>query len=637
MKKCALGRIFFSNTIFSMTSDPAYANKWWQKQLLGTTAASTAIFWRATFVLALMWCWLIPNRYVPLSEFYNDWWMAVCLGVSLAVLMYRYRSNTVTWPTPAIAFFCLAAIPFVQWSVGLIPTRGQAILSATYVLGIALAFWGGWAWHLKMRWRAMDILLAAILCSALINVGIALMQFFGIYPYDDINFPGILIFQIAQGVRPTGNLAQANIAGTHFIWGLFALWWFVERRQLRWPLMLAASVYLTAAIALTQSRTSWVNLAALSVVAICVNSRWIYKDVRWPNKFWRMQPVFWSVLVISWLAALDWIGHQFGVGGGVREVTFQDSARVMAYLTFLKALTLSPWVGYGMTHLASAQMAAAPDGVELGVYFFHSHNIFLDFLLWFGIPSAMLCILALIWLLVRLMSHVNNAPTLVLAMILMVFGVHTLFELPHMWGIMLFPVAWCGGALWASRPRSNGVRYRSERTLVKVPRIAILTLFTSMVMTLTILMWDYQMIVREFWTLRMDNARIGPRGLDNVEAAIILDHLENRLRLARINDADLKQGASVEWIDRASKGYPSPSTHFLHIKALALRGSTQLALTEMQRLNRATSKPVLVEFTKRWVDVQQLHPELALPPWVVSGALLASDKKNVVKQGSAEF
>lgn len=600
--------------------------KWYQRRLVGTSAKHTALVWQVMFCSTLLWAWLIPNRYIPLSEFYNDWWIAACLGITLWTLIYRDRCGTASWPLPTIIIACSAAIPVIQWACGLIPTRGQATLSALYLLGVGLAFWGGWAWHLKIRWRALDILFAAILCAALINVGIVLIQFFGLYPYDDTNFPGILIFQIAESSRPTGNLAQANVAGTHFIWGLLALWWFAARTQLRWPVLLFASTYLLLAVAFTQSRTAWINLIFLPLATGFFVWKWRRRGFEIPNKFWLVQPLLWVLVLAFWLLVIELMSDHLGLGAGIRKSVFQDSGRIAAYMTFVKAVTLSPWLGYGMTHLTSAQMMAAPDGVELGVYFFHSHNIALDFLLWFGVPLGLVGLSGLLWLLIELLKRVNTAHTLVVAMLILVFGVHALFELPHMWGIMLFPVAWCSGALWAVPTSPKNVPGRNIVRAHRIPKLAVLSLCSAMTIGLAAIINDYQMVLREFWTLRMDDAGIGPRGLDRIEPTIFLNHLENRLRLARLSDRDLQEGKSIEWIAQASRGYPSPSTHFLYIKALALRGSIDEAKVEMQKLNRATSQELLRQFVKNWSKFQALHPDRDLPPWVISGALLAGEQ-----------
>jgi hypothetical protein len=193
---------------------------------------------------------------------------------------------------------------------------------------------------------------------------------------------------------------------------------------------------------------------------------------------------------------------------------------------------------------------------------------------------------------------------------------------------MLLPCCWVIGALYAHSLQSKEPSPLIRQFLViRVSRKLAISVACVAATLLTMLWTDYVMLQREFWTLRMDNARIGPRGLDQVENAILLNHIENRIRLGRLKNEELHDPQKLDWIRRASRGFPSPSTHFLYVKALALHSTEEDTIKEMARLNRLTTKLVLQKFSRDWEKFRAENAALNLPRWLQSGALLAPDIK----------
>jgi Virulence factor membrane-bound polymerase, C-terminal len=602
----------------------------------GTDVQTSRQVWQLVWILMLSCSWVIPNRYSPLTEFYADFWIAVCLLIGLSALLWIHRAPRYEWPAPAIVLLALSIIPWLQWAGGLVVSRGQASLSFIYLLGAAVVCATGFMWHRWRGWSALSWMLTAVLIGALVNTGILLTQYTGLYPYNDIDGIGALIFRIGSNQRPTGNIAQANIAGTLCIWGALAAWWLMADGKIRWPIMALSSAYLMLAMTLTQSRIALINLVFITGLALCLawcvgrshrnpTSRLtkFWGSQHMPSMAWCLQPLFWLLWSLLWTALLVWVKSEFDHGQGVREGVFQDHLRSLTYMSFGRAALAQPWFGYGMTHLTSVQMVAAPDGIALNAYFFHSHNLFLDLLLWFGLPLGGMLILGLFllgWALVRTARCSRSIAALAMVF---VFILHAMVELPHMWGIMLLPCCWLIGTLYAAG--QNRCNSSLKLPVVIVSRKLAIAL-TGLLITFLVVLWtDYYAIQREFWTLRMDNARIGPRGLDRVEPAILLNHIENRLRLGRLSSDDLENPNNLSWIAQAAMGFPSPSTHFLYIKALALHTSSELTEKEMRRLNRLTTKRALQKFEKDWEIFRASHPKRNFPIWVRSGALLSQD------------
>jgi hypothetical protein len=597
---------------------------------IGLSARSDPQFWVAVWVALLSFAWLIPNRYLPLTEFFADFWISACLLGGCLFLLFRHTNAWKEWPLIAVVLLVLALVPWIQWWLGLIPTHGQASLSSMYLLGAAMVTLAGFVAHRLKAWDALSLLFAAILLASILNTGVLITQYLGLYPYDDIGFPGLLILRIAAEQRPTGNVAQANIAGTLCLWGALSAWWFFARGKIRWPIMAGVGFYLMLAAVLTQSRIAFLSLIGLAVVSALLSWKMVrHRGIssgagQQTDLAVVLQPVIWLMLYVLIRSAIGALHTYWDWGQGVREAVFQDSLRPVVYEYFSKAILLKPWFGFGMTHLTGVQMEVIPDGIAMNSYFFHSHNVLIDIFLWFGLPMGIALITYLSVVAWRVLRGSQSVESGIALGFLFVFTMHAMVELPHMWGIMLFPSCWILGALYANTNESHGDS-RMHLRVVKLPRQVPALSIAVITIGLAALWMDYSMIQREFWTLRMDHARVGPRGLDRVESTLLLNHLENRIRLGRLSKEDLDDPAKLEWIKNAARGFPSPSTHFLYVKALALHRSNEEVLVEMQRLNRLTTKAVLQKFELDWETFRTQYPNRTFPDWIRSGALLSPD------------
>ena len=229
-------------------------------------------FWLVTAALMLSAGWLQPNHYLPWIAFHTDAWVAVILAI-LAVGLIGRTTEFAQWRPFTLLVLSLATIPFLQYIGGLIPFIGSAWISTSYILGFSLALAVGERWESITPSQAADFLFLAVGIASIISVGMALHQWLGLDGFE------LWIMRLGTTTRPFANFGQPNQLATLLLWGLLSCAWGVARRKIHLPVALLFSVYLIFGLALTESRTAWVTISMMIVVAwawrkFC-SARWI--------------------------------------------------------------------------------------------------------------------------------------------------------------------------------------------------------------------------------------------------------------------------------------------------------------------------------------------------------------------------
>jgi hypothetical protein len=590
---------------------------------------SSTQFWVCCSIVTLAVSWFIPNHYLPLHEFFNDLWIACFLvGLYIWALLTKKFPLRILLPLSAMLFFGLAIVPLAQWSAGLLHYSGQALLSSSYLLACALTICISFTLKPQLGRASIDALFAAIFLASLANAVIIFIQKTGQLPVDDISFPGVLIFQMF-GPRFTGNIGQANQMATLLVWGLLSAWWFWQTQKMRGSWFIVASVIMTTALVCTQSRIAYLNLILLGIVGTLahVKARHSNGSTVAQNRSALLQtsfivrvPAFWLILVFVCYGLLYAVESWLGLDTELRSGLLADPVRSTIYPLFLKASLNNFWFGYGWTHLARVQMDLPLDGIELGVYFLHAHNIFIDLILWLGVPLGLAVISCIFLGLLSIFKKTDSIENYIPMCLLIVLLGHSAVEFPHMYAYFLLPAAWILGVLAADLKSSRSPIAESQFTLRVLYLHAISLL---MLLLLIAYVWDYKNIEREFILVRLKSARIKVSDTAQIDKAIILNQFEDRLRMEYVQPLAGTSDATLDWMRKAALGYPSLSTHYNLICQLAINGHADEAQIWMHRFNKIADKVTATEFTKRWDKFRKNHSLVPLTAWPISGALLA--------------
>lgn len=520
--------------------------------------------------------WLVPNHYPPWLAAWSDAVAIVgLLGLLPCAALAASAAGRVSWRLPAVAALCWAVL-LGQLATGKILYAGDALMAALYLglwLGAVLA--GGWMAGASTKGRArqqiagsgdaLDALAAAWLFAAVLSVGIALVQWTGA-----INL-GIYGADLPPGTRPFANVGQPNNFCTLCFLGLCGLLWLQRRQRVRGAAFWLAAGFLLWGMAMSQSRTGWLQIGGLLLWGLAMRARAGLSITR--GQLFALAALFVATILL-WPWACDILMLSTG-----RPLAEQMSAgvRLPYWWAMLDAIGRQPLWGYGWQQVGAAQQQVALAHPVLGVYFDHSHNLVLDLLLWNGIPAGALIIALLGWWFV---AHIRACRDARAAWLLAAVGgvvTHAMVEYPLDYAYFLIPVGLAMGAIEQFAP--TGAR------LLRVPRGAALGFALLLAVAFAGVASDYVKAEANDRIQRFELAHIGTDRVHTPAPRLrLLTQLEAYLQIAHTDPAPGMSPAQLDALRKAALRWGYPATLARYALALKLNGQPQDAAHELQVL-----------------------------------------------------
>ena len=537
--------------------------------------------------------WLLPNHYAPWLAFHFDAWIAFGLAIAAAVVILRSNQHIVVH---RFATLCAAAlvIPFFQFWSGLLPFAGQAWIGAAFVAGLAVTMVLGAYWESVSPGQPTDGLFGAIGIAAIASVGMQLYQWLG------LSVEALDLWVMSPpDVRPFANFVQPNQLATFLLWGMLAGAWAFLRGHVRPSIALLLALYLLFGVALTQSRTAFLAVMGLTLASWC-----------WRN-LWSRQAL-WTIFGLAayfvlCVMALPSISSALDLHETLGMVARTDtSIRRAGLMLFLDAVTRAPLFGYGWSQSAVAQLAVAADHVKLGGIFMHAHNLFLDLVIWCGIPlGGLLSAVIIVWL-VGKTRRVAEPRDALLVMFVAVVGWHAMLELPLHYAYLLLPTGLVMGVLNSrlAEPVSILLR-RWQFAGVCLVVTALLAVITR----------DYLRIEENFYVLRFERARIGSKPTEPPHSVLILDHMNEFLRLGRTQATKNMTSEELTWMHKAAYAYPGLANLFNLATAFAWNGKPGEAQALVNALRGVTNPLQYAQMRGIWQNAARDDAALAAVSW----------------------
>lgn len=373
--------------------------------------------------------------------------------------------------------------------------------------------------------------------TALLGIG----QWIGAWDQFDGRF--LWMTDVDPGTRLSGNLGQPNNAGTFLIWGLLCGLFIAEKvessslgshlKAIFHGMMTSSILLITIASALTQSRTTTLSFIIISAIAIsfkhiCGNR--ILKTLLIACTI-NISIVFFINLIASFLFDTD-ITSAFG-GRGIGS-----DARLEAYSIFIRAILEKPFFGYGIGGMSTAFIDGIQLKTHLGTYFGNSHNIIIDFFVWFGIPLGALLLFLLVRFYFQALKKVNSPNTLILFLIITTAITHAMLEYPLNYPYFLIPFALFSGQFITP----NKSIFFASKKLTSYFLIALTILFTTLAV-------EYLRLESEIRQARLEISITGKSHPVKKQNFSLINELENAnysLRIDIDNHMDSEQLALIE-------------------------------------------------------------------------------------------
>lgn len=542
----------------------------------------------SVFAVLIPLAWLLPNHYLPWVSAWSDGLSLLCLSLGLIA----NRRLAVTSVLPAIGAFAAVVVIGVQAALGLIYFAGDALMAALYLSAFlaAISLGSGLVNGSFANQRsALDTLALTVCLCAIASVGIAVVQWTGVFSL------GLWGAEMPPGGRPYGNVAQPNHLSTICFLGICSLALLHERRRIGITGVAAGVLWLLLGMATTSSRTGWLQIAALMLAVTALHKRSRLKLGLLPVL---TAVVVYTAMVAVWPAVYE--ATTQSVGRSAQEFS-SGGTRPLHWTAMLAAIQQEPWFGYGWQQVSVAQVRTADIGPHVGEHIEHSHNLFLDLLVWNGVPIGLLLSGILIWWFVSRWTRCCDGAVFWLMVGITGLGAHAMVEYPLSFAYFLIPLGFWIGAVDAMQGNRS---------------VAILPRWTQVmgVVLAALLIWvaaDYLKAEHSHRLLRLEAARIGSTGLSTPPPQLqLLTQLEAFQRFAH---SQARVGMSADELDqmrKVSERFAYPPSLFRYALAQGLNGQAEGAALTLLRLCRIHPQVRCDEGRDAWANLQQRHAQL---------------------------
>lgn len=524
-----------------------------------------------------------------------DAWASIVILIMSAAVLWRTRSNS-HYSVFSFVVLAISTLPLLQLATGNIFISGTAWVAVAYFAGLGLAVAVGQRWETHSPAQLGDALFLAIGIAAMFSVGLQLHQW--------LQLDLIKIWSMGNAFgRPFANFGQPNQLGTLILWGMLALGWGTLRGYIRLSIFFAGLIYLMFGLALTASRTAWVG------VILILFAVWYWRNL-WP---WRSAS--WTALMLTvcffafvWVVPILSEHLLLSSKEGRLEALARLSAetRPQIWALFIDAVLERPWFGYGVNQVAAAQLTVGANHSPVGILFSHSHNLFLDLFLWFGLPIGLIISSAILIWLWRVFRSVGDAYGALLLLLILVIGNHAMLELPLHYAYFLLPTGLVIGAL---DNRSSKIQF------FLIGKYLYCTIWFVITLLLGFIVRDYMKVEASYQVLRFEWANIRSNASREPPDVLLLNQLQNLIIMARLEPGIGMSEDQLDWMRNVASTYPSAGVIHKLAAALAWNNKFEESQVWLKRLCVVASSLECNAVKAAWSNQSLTDPLIAKVSW----------------------
>ena len=547
-------------------------------------------------VSLLVLAFLLPGHYLPLGTFHQDAlsWLALLIAFA-GVCVVGTKQIKFSAAVPIV--LVIALLPLLQYVTGIVFYFGDALLASLYLAGFALAIVVGFNWrHQSLKnpiIGPVHAVFGCLLFSAIVSSGIAAYQWLG------LTQAGIWIVDVPPGSGGNGNLAQRNNLGSLLWMGLVATFYFWQRGLFSRYSVAIIGGFLVLGLALSQSRTPWIT-AGVAVF-------WIYSQRHIIGK-WREQlcwligfSVFYLLLTLIFLPALAdglLLSHQEYLRSA------EVGARQVMWESMIAAITSGPWWGFGWNQISVAQFLVVHD-YPGSTWTEHSHNLFIDLLVWNGpLLGGLIIMLILCWA-YRQVRSVGTQRHFYSLWAIGCLAVHSMLEYPIEYAFFLVPL----GLLVGMVDYDSQMKHR----VIKLPSIIGVGAVPTFLLLFYVIIDDYRLIAPQYQKLRFEAARFVDADKILVPAGTVrgLTHIDNLMKFSSILAVESMSAQELDRMRKITARYPYPSNLYQYALALGLNNHVAEAQRILKVINELWGEGRYVEAIEGLSVEAEEHKQLS--------------------------
>lgn len=556
--------------------------------------------------LMLVAGFLVADHYYPWTSFYNEFLAAGALALLAGYLFWDGGNAKAATPVLAIVIGAVSVIPAAQVLAGTIFFAGDGWLAMLYLWGLAIAVVCGHAAARRNRAATVKSMCWTLLMGAFLSAAIAL------YQWLQLDGMGIWVASLKPGGRPYGNISQPNMLATLLAVGVGCLFYFREKRVIGRTAFALGCAFLLFSVALTQSRTPFLIFTFLVLWA------WLKRQTFSGFRPERDASICFLIFGVLFYL-VPWFSQELMLSDP-KIRSFNDhnlSARTAMWAQFIRAVIDGPLFGYGYNQAGVAQVSAALESGPAPMTE-HSHNIFIELLVWNGwLIGTAISAFVMVWVVRRLWLAASMESWIALFAICAI-GIHALLEFPLQYLYFLLPVGVFAGV----------VEQDCRTRVFALPKVLV---WSVLLIGMGGLVWvwrDYQLLEADARKIRFEYLRIGdnrvvPGAYPDVH---LLSQQREYLRYMRTSARPDMSDAELEWMRQVAYRYAFPPAMFRYAVALIMNDELQAANDQILRIGKLHPQERFDEAIEGLYALSATYPAVKqMPVLLADGAPVMPD------------
>ncbi|WP_082877286.1 O-antigen ligase family protein [Comamonas thiooxydans] len=379
--------------------------------------------------LSLILAFIVPNNSPPWNSFQSEF-LAIFFAISIGFMNFRKKTKFYSYDLFLIAILVAAGAGYF-FKVG--------AFSAYLYVGIVYLFSALIAFHTAIEnkhgdsyfeWFSLSVILASI-----ISLGCQLVQLMNLEGYF---FPWVS--DNPAGGRYFGNLGQPNQLASLVLMSFLCGLYLSSKEKISRYTQIVLAIIFGFSLSLAGSKTSIVSLISAILLLLFVKER--------------------KYSGYAVLCGLSFLFFSVFIKDEVRDYGGGDisTGRFSMWGMLIDSVFYKPWIGYGFNDTAIANFELINEfPVNWNRFTAHSHNIVLDFFVWFGIPVGIFLTIFFSYLCWQHLFLQKKTQDKLIAYTAIPLLVHSMLEFPLHYAYFLIPISFIMGSCWKGKSFSSRI------------------------------------------------------------------------------------------------------------------------------------------------------------------------------------
>lgn len=532
------------------------------------------IFFTTIFFVS---AWLIPIHLAPWVAFESE--ILAALSALIVGFLVIILNKKIVIPKVSTIFLLLISIPIIQYFFGQVIYLSTAMLGSGYLLLFYIMIISGY----NLQEYKSEIFLKISYLFIFIGVVSSIVCIIQWLNLDGWLTPYILEL---KGNRPYANVAQPNNLATLLVLSLLSIIYVYEKMKWKISTLIILILLIFFALVLAQSRTAWISISIISIFLFYKNKA-VFKKFSNNNNlsFLLILVVFITLIPLLNSVLLPFIGADAADVDTLVERFSSGYLRLEMWYQAFIAIKESVWFGYGWNQVGLAQMEVF-NTYPTTEWYKSSHNIFLDLVIWFGIPVGLFFIVYFFIGLLRLLKHANNVESVIGFSFLLAILIHSCLEYPLHYAFILLPFGFIVGLIY---PKILNADISVNKLVFCMPLMFILIF-------IYLLVSDYYLYKKKLVLINMENLTLSQENINILnDNLVVLTEFSWDLWWRSLNPENKFSDAQIEEIRIHVWNHASEYNLYKYAQVLAFNNREKEALNLLWIISKLHKKEYLFE------------------------------------------